>query len=171
MDVTIALQRAVRSFPAGTDALAAQLQMSRASLLHKVSPTYPTAHCSPEEALEIMDVTGDHGALHAQAQHLGYVLLPAPRSNDDKGHAMQALAVSVREFGEFVAVAAQSMADGTVTSPELNRLQAEGTQAMAAMQQLMKTAQAMHQAHPATAGGGTKRSAIKLAGQTSQHAA
>ena len=75
MDITIALQRAVRSFEHGTPALAARLGISQTSLLHKVSPTYPTAHCSPEEAVEIMQVTGDHGALHAMAGPLGYVLL------------------------------------------------------------------------------------------------
>jgi hypothetical protein len=146
MDVTIALQRAVQGFPLGTAALAARLSTSVHSLNHKVSPTYPGAHCSPEEALQIMQVTGDHGALHAQAMLLGYVLLPAPVEGEAHGETAMALARSVREFGEFVARVAGDLADGLCTANELADIQREGAEAQAAMQQLLVLAQQMHDA-------------------------
>lgn len=146
MDVTIALQRAVQGFALGTAALAARLNTSVHSLNHKVSPTYPGAHCSPEEALAIMQVTGDHGALHAQAMLLGYVLLPLPLQAHEPSEAALALARSVREFGEFVSRVAGDLADGRCTANELAAIQAEGAEAQHAIQQLLALAQQMHTA-------------------------
>lgn len=139
MDITIALQRAVRAFEHGTPALAARLGISQSSLLHKVSPTYPTAHCSPEEVVEIMQVTGDHGALHAMAGALGYVLLPGP-SLELQGESALALARTVAEFGEFAVVTANALADGQVSDNERARIEREAAQALAAIQQLLQVA-------------------------------
>lgn len=136
MDITIALQRAVRSFEHGTPALAARLGISQTSLLHKVSPTYPTAHCSPEEAVEIMQVTGDHGALHAMAGPLGYVLLPAPALHG-QGESASALARTVAEFGEFAVATASALADGRVSDNERARIEREASEALAAIEQLL----------------------------------
>lgn len=144
MDMTIALQRAVRGFEHGTAALAARMGLQQTSLYHKVSPTYPTAHCSPEEMLEIMQITGDHGALHALAGHLGYVLLPAPELSDET-EGMLALAESIREFGEFASETARGLADGRISDNELARIQREGFQALAAIEQLLKVAVRVHQ--------------------------
>lgn len=145
MDLTLALQRAVRGFALGTEALAARLRMSVTSLNHKVSPSYPGAHCSPEEACEIMEVTGDHGALHAMAGRLNYVLLPMPATTSAFGdETAQHLAETVREFGEFVSRAATDLADGRCTGNELVQLEREGAEAMAAMQRLLALAQRMH---------------------------
>lgn len=145
MDVTLALQRAVRGFPHGTEALAARLRVSVTSLSHKVSPTYPGAHCSPEEVLEIMDITGDDGPLHALAQARGYVLLPAPRVAMEGDSAGLALAHSVQAFGEFAAESARGLADGRVTGNELARLQREAADALAAIQALVRLAQRVHE--------------------------
>lgn len=144
MDITIALQRAVKQWPHGTAALAARMGLGVSSLLHKVSPTYPTAHASPEEAVEIMEVTGDHGALHAMAARLGYVLLPTPAV--DVTHApIAALADSVREFGEFVAEASTALADGRVSDNERRRIESEGAQALAAIERLLSIAQQLNE--------------------------
>lgn len=144
MDVTIALQRAVRGFALGTAALAARLGCSETSLNHKVSPTYPGAHCSPEEMRDIMELTGDHGALHALAAPLGYVLLPTPRVGDADGATAQALATSVREYAEFATEAAKGMLDGEVTDNELARLQREAAEAIAAINQLVRMGQQLN---------------------------
>lgn len=146
MDVTLALQRAVKAFPHGSDALAARLRISTTSLLHKVSPTYPGAHCSPEEALAIMEATNDHGALHAMAGQLGYVLLPMPGGEEAGGQIATHLATTVREFGEFVAEAARDLGEGKCTTNELARVEREGAEALAAIQQLLSLAQQLHAA-------------------------
>jgi hypothetical protein len=159
MDVTLALYRAVHGYLAGTEALAARLRMPRTSLLHKVSPTYPGAHCSPEEAVEIMDATGDHGALHAQAQRLGYVLLPMPALAEGQGdETARTLAATVQEFGEFMARAACDLADGRCTGTELANIEREGAESLAAIQKLLALAQQLHLAGqpPLRAVGGGK---------------
>lgn len=139
MDITIALQRASRNFEHGTAALAARLGMSITSLSHKTSPTYPGAHCSPEEMLELMQVTGDHGALHAMAVQLGYVLLPMP-AMESQAECTITLASAVAEFGEFIAEAAKDLADGRVTDNERARIEREGAQALAAIERLLQVA-------------------------------
>lgn len=147
MDITRALYRAVHAWPLGTDALAAALNMSRTSLLHKVNPAYPGAHPSPEEGLAIMQTTGDHGAHHTQGALLGYIHLPAPSlltTGSDETAAE--LAASVREFGEFITRAASDLADGRCTANELANIEREGGEAMAAMQRLLALAKRMHAA-------------------------
>lgn len=156
MDLTIALQRAVRGFEHGTAALAARMGLQLTSLYHKVSPTYPTSHCSPEEMLEIMQITGDHGALQALAGNLGYVLLPAPDLAADTPCTL-ALAQSVQEFGEFAAESARGLADGRISDNELARIEREGAQALAAIQELMRVAARVHQAGKPDAPAGLQR--------------
>lgn len=144
MDVTIALQRAVRGFPLGSAALAARLGVSVTSLSHKVSPTYPGAHCSPEETLDIMQITGDHGALQSMAAELGYVMLPAPELAHQQGDSVQALAAVVGNFGSFIAEAARDLADGRVTDNERGRIEAEAAQAIAAIDALLRLVQRLN---------------------------
>ena len=156
MDLTIALQRAVRGFEHGTAALAARMGLQLTSLYHKVSPTYPTSHCSPEEMLEIMQITGDHGALQALAGNLGYVLLPAPDLAADTPCTL-ALAQSVQEFGEFAAESARGLADGRISDNELARIEREGAQELAAIQELMRVAARVHQASRPDAPAGLQR--------------
>jgi hypothetical protein len=136
MDITIALQRAVRAFPLGSAALAARLGISPTSLAHKVSPTYPAAHASVEEACEIMEITNDHAALHAMAARLGYVLLPAPGAAVSQ-ESLQAMAATVREFGEFCFEVAGSVADGHVTDNERARVEAEAADTLGAIEGLL----------------------------------
>lgn len=144
MDVTIALQRAVRGFPLGSAALAARLGLSVTSLSHKVSPTYPNAHCSPEETLDIMQITGDHGALQAMAAELGYVILPSPELAHQEGDSAQALAAVVGRFGTFITEVAQDLADGRVTDNERGRIEAEAAQAIAAIDALLRLVQRLN---------------------------
>lgn len=146
MDLTLALQRAVRGYPLGTDALAARLCLSVTSLNHKVSPTYPGAHASPEEMTEIQEVTGDHSALHAMAARLGYVALAVPQAADAEDSSAMALAATVREFSDFASAAASGMADNRVTGNELAQIEREAGEAIAAINRLVGLAAAVHAA-------------------------
>lgn len=146
MDVTLALQRAVRGFPHGTAALATRMGMSQTSLLHKVSPTYPGAHCSPDEMLEIMEATGDDGPLEAMAASRGKLLVAAPSLGDDGGEASRVLAATVREFGAFVGEVAGDLADGVITRTELDRIEREGALALASIHALLQLAEKLNRA-------------------------
>lgn len=143
MDITRALQRAVRAFPHGTKALAAALGMSETTLNHKVSPTYPTQFCSPEEMLLLMQETGDKGALLALADGLDCMVLPLPSMRADGVHECTLkLLDAVREFSEFTGVTAESAEREGISDNELERIEAEGAEAIAAIQRLMAWAAA-----------------------------
>jgi DNA-binding transcriptional regulator YdaS (Cro superfamily) len=146
MDITLALQRAVRAFPHGTNALAARLGISPTSLSHKVSTTYPAAHCSPEEVLEIMQATGDVGALQAMADALGFVLIPLPKHDAHGDEAMATMMKTVKEFGDFVSEASNDLADGRISDNELARVEREGAEALGAIQALLAFVAGMNQA-------------------------
>ena len=138
MDITRALQRAVRDFPHGTKALAAALDMSPTTLLHKVSPTYPTQFCSPEEMLEIMRETGDTGPLVALADAVGCMVLPLPAlSADGSDECTRKLLDAVKEFSDFTQAMVESVEKDGINDNELQRLETEGAQAIAAIQKLM----------------------------------
>jgi hypothetical protein len=146
MDVTLALQRAVRGFPHGTAALATRMRMSQTSLLHKVSPTYPGAHCSPDEMLEIMEATGDDGPLEAMAATRGKLLIAAPSLGEDGSEASRVLAATVQEFGQFVSEVAGDLADGVITRSELERIEREGAHALASIHALLQLTERLNQA-------------------------
>jgi hypothetical protein len=143
MDITRALHRAVHNHPAGTAALAAQMGMSRHTLTHKCSPTDLTAHCSPEEAAMIMEITGDHGPLQAMADRLGYICLSRMACDEATDGELVA---AVREFGEFLHASSSGMADGQVSDNELGRIEAEASDAISRINQLVAKARAINQA-------------------------
>lgn len=145
MDITLALQRAVRNFAHGSAALAARLGMSVHTLNHKVSPTYSSAECSVEEAAEICEVTGDMGPLHAFAARLQHVAMPAALGVDVGDQAAHQLAETVREFGEFVSATATAVADGRVSRNELATVERDGAEAIAAINALVQIARRVHE--------------------------
>lgn len=152
MDITLALQRAVRAYPHGTQALAAAMGMSATTLNHKTSPTYPTQFCSPEEMLQLMEITGDDGALHALAHARHCVLVPLPQRGEAGGdETLTALLLdAVREFAEATeavtkAVQEKSAGKREIKANELATIESEGTQAIAAIQQLMAWAARAHE--------------------------
>lgn len=67
MNITGLLHNAVRNFRGpepedsnGAAGLSVYMGITAVSLSHKVSPTYPSAHCSPEEIVAICQLTRDH---------------------------------------------------------------------------------------------------------------
>lgn len=138
MNITDALYRAVHSYAGGSESLAPRMGMRASSLDHKVSPTYPGAHCSPEEMVAICELTGDHGPLQALALRLGYALLPLAKYEGSQADAelVRQLATSVREFGEFISEISTDLADGKVSDNELRRIEHELADMMGAAQSL-----------------------------------
>jgi len=154
MNITDALYRAAHNYEhGGIDALALRLGISASSLAHKVSPTYPGAHCSPGELAQICELTGDHSAVVALASRLGYVLIPVAQGNAPAEFSRE-LAATVREFGQLITETAGALADGRVTDTEQRRIEREGAQSIAAIQQLIAlTAKKNQDAKPAAARG------------------
>lgn len=154
MNITGLLYNAVRHFRGpepedsnGAAGLSAFMGITATSLSHKVSPTYPSAHCSPEEIVAICQLTRDHAPLQAMAKALGYVLLPVvpPDAEMDPQYVAQVTA-SAKEFGEFLAEATTSYADRQIDDAEMRKLTKEFAESMAAQAHLFALLQAKHQA-------------------------
>jgi len=147
--------------PPGMGTLAGALGIAESSLQNKVSITNHAAHCSPEEMARIMDITGDHGALHALNARLGYVAMALPQlSNFEDDSAVQLMTTTIKEFGELMAEASADLANGRVTDNQMARISKEGIEAIAAIQQLLSFAQQRNDASkPAAVRGGTLRAA------------
>ena len=156
MNVTSALYRAAHGHARGMADLAGYLGISEHSLGHKVSPTYPGAHCSPDEVVTICEVTGDLGPLVAMAQRLGQMLMPLPSGGAAaQGDLARRLAEACREFGEFVSEISGDLADGRVTQTELRRIEREAGELIGVVHVLRAHAGALaEQGRPAAAGGG-----------------
>lgn len=146
MNVTAALYRAAHNFPHGMANLAGFLGVSEHSLQHKVSPTYPTAHCSPEEVVRICEVTGDLGPLQAMASRLGQMVMPIPTAAGVDGDLAHKLADTCKEFGELISEISGDLADGKVTPNELARIEREAGQLIGAVHMLLAHANALAQA-------------------------
>ena len=104
MNITGLLHNAVRNFRGpepedsnGAAGLSVYMGITAVSLSHKVSPTYPSAHCSPEEIVAICQLTRDHAPLQAMAKALGYVLLPVvpPDAEMDPQYVAQVTASAI----------------------------------------------------------------------------
>lgn len=143
MNTTAALYRAAHGFPHGMANLAGFLGISEHSLQHKVSPTYPGAHCSPEEVVRICEVTGDLGPLQAMASRLGQMVTPIPAAAGVDGDLARKLADTCKEFGEFVTEISGDLADGRVTPNEMQRIEREAGELIGAVHMLLSHANAI----------------------------
>ena len=147
MILTTHLYRAAHNSTLGMAKLAETIStpdepVTESSLQKKVNMRYPGAHCSPEQALRIMELTGDHGMLFEQCQRLGYVAMALPQLADggDKS-VLESMTTTIREFSEFMAEISKDLADKNVNDNELQRIEKEGSEALAAIQQLIAFAQ------------------------------
>lgn len=146
MNSTAALYRAAHGYQPGMAQLAGCLGISEHSLQHKVSPSYPGAHCSPDEVMAICELTGDLGPIAAMAARCGQMLLPLPSVNGVKGDLACKLAGTCKEFGEFVSEISGDLADGQVTPNELRRIEREAGELIAEVHALLAHAAALAEA-------------------------
>ncbi|WP_295851018.1 phage regulatory CII family protein [uncultured Xylophilus sp.] len=160
MNITALLYNAVRRFRGvepedsnGAAGLAPYMGLTSTSLSHKVSPTYASAHCSPDEVVMICKLTQDHAPLQAMAMQLGYALLPiAPATGDGDPDYVQRMSSSVAEFGQFIAEASSSYADRSIDDNEMARITQEFAESMSAQAHLFALLKAKHlKAKPAAA--------------------
>lgn len=152
MSLTTHLYRAAHNHPRGMADLAEALStpdepVSESSLQKKVNARYPGAHCSPEQAMRIMEHTGDHGYFFAQGRRLGYVSLPLPQLADGvDASTVQLMTSSIKEFGELMTEVAADLANGKVNDNEMDRIEKEGLEAIAAIPQMIAHAQQLNAA-------------------------
>ena len=87
----------------GSSGLAPYMGLTSTSLSHKVSPTYPNTNLSPDELLQVMELTGDHSAFLAMALRLGYAPIPLPKPGEHSDEIFNSLMTkSIKEYGESI---------------------------------------------------------------------
>jgi hypothetical protein len=155
MDPQDALYNAARSYPGSVEALAHRMGMSPAVLRNKLSPNVKTHHVTLSEASSIVEFLReakcDDALMPLQAlnwQH-GLVALPMPDvSHLSDEELAQAVLRVMKENGDVANVLQSSLADGEITTQELDAIEHEVQEAMASLAHLLERARAKHNAKP-----------------------
>lgn len=144
MNVHDAAHATVHDYPGGAASLAPRLGMQQAVLNSKVNPNTHTHHLSLTEAMRVMAMTGDHRILRAQCDELGY-LPPIPRLEVAVSDAalLETYTRLMAELGDFSREFHAALADGQLSHAEIDRMQDEMMEFMAAGEQLMQRARAI----------------------------
>jgi hypothetical protein len=146
MDVTRTLQKAVKEYQWGTASLAAAMGVSSDKvLLAKVDPNRRETHLSPEEVVQVQKITGDHGALFAMAEELGYLCLANPAANQVLGDCAEHLVDSVARCSDYFKTISAATSDGQIKLNELKEIDARCLEAMAALVALRAWAAKKHE--------------------------
>jgi hypothetical protein len=142
MNLQDALYTVARKFPDGLDKLAKLMGMSEAVLRMKVSPKVTTHHLSDAEFSEVIQLCHEAGVedallpLRALNWKHGLVAFSLPALGE---HTDEQLANTVcrvmKEAGDVAASVAESMADGKITMQEMDKIEREFQEALAAMGQ------------------------------------
>lgn len=156
MDVMAAAFRLVNDAPGGATALASMLGKNPATLSHEVNPRYPTAKLGLADAVKLTLLTGDLQVLNAFALSVSCMVIPLVAAVPGAEGAAARTAQLAREFGELMAACASSMADGTVTDNELERIEREGAELIGALQSLLSEVRGIN-----AAGKSQQRSALQ----------
>jgi hypothetical protein len=123
MNVLDAAYALGHDYAGGAHALGPRLGMTGKMLANKLNPNDTNHKLTLDEAQRMQALTGDHRILHAMADELGYVAIPAPTiCDEDVNHAMARMC---SEFSDYMRKASDSMADGRVTTNERKGLERE----------------------------------------------
>ena len=147
MDVMLAAFRMIKDYPGGAVALAPVVGKTAATLSHEVSPNYPTAKFGLADAVALSQWTNDRQVLTAFAAELSCMVVPLPADVPGVEGVAPRTAQLAREFSDLMTELATSLADGHVSTNELGRIEREGSELMAALQSLLGTVRALHDAH------------------------
>lgn len=99
-----------------------------------------------DKLLPLMDACGSDAPVEFLARERGGVFLKVDQPAQEGGELAKTLAASVREFGEFMAETAASIADGRIPRDQLDRIQKEGQEAVEAILTMMRLARVTHEA-------------------------
>ena len=106
----------------GSIALAARMGMSSTVLNNKVNPATNTHHLRLDEALTIMEYTGDHSIIQSMAQRLGGEFHTTDVTATQASIFMSALSTSVCQ-GDIMAEIQKALEDGRIDCAEEAALQ------------------------------------------------
>lgn len=139
-----ALYTIARNYPGGIEALAQRMGKTVPVMYNKLRPGIQTHYASFEEATEIIELCVDAGnedamlPAHAFAWRLSHVMLPVPRMTEARTEDLtQTVCRTMKEMGDVAAGIYDSLNnDGKIRQDELDRLEKEFREAIAAMTEL-----------------------------------
>lgn len=139
-----ALYTIARAYPGGIEALAQRMRKTVPVMYNKLRPGIQTHHTTFEEATEIVELCVDAGVkdamlpAHAYAWRLGHVMLPVPRMTEMPDEDLtQTVCRTMKEFGDVASGIYDSLRnDGKIRADELDMLEKEFREAIAAMTEL-----------------------------------
>lgn len=139
-----ALYTVARSYPGGIEALAQRMRKTVPVMYNKLRPGIQTHYTSFEEATEIMELCAGAGVedallpAHAMVWRLNHVMLPVPRVTDARNEDLtQTVCRTMKEMGDVASGIYDSLNnDGKIRANELERLEKEFREAIAAMTEL-----------------------------------
>ncbi len=135
-------RRAVKHAPNGlsAEAVAERVGIRYSTLLSQLSG-HDAHKLGADLLVPIMVATGCRAPIRHMAAELGGVFVELPPVSALNDAVTQSLVASVREFGEFAAQVAQSIDDGVIRRDELDRIFADGLDAVAAILQVIRRAE------------------------------
>ena len=126
MNVLDAAHKISHEYPGGAEALAQRMGIKPAVFRSKLNPNCSTHHLYLDESVRLQELAGRSDILHAMAEALGFVCIPAARCDLVSDEALlDAFARLVCELGDLSRVFNDSLADGRVTPREFERMRKE----------------------------------------------
>jgi len=141
--VTDAAYNTVHDHPGGAPVLAVRLGVASPRVLdNKVNPNCGHHKLTLDEAVKLIDFTGDLRILQAMAERAGQLLIPLPVLDNVSDTALLETYTNLfKEVGEFSAVFHDALADGRITRAELERMRKEMHDSFRAGEELLSRAE------------------------------
>ncbi len=149
MKIAQAAYATVHEYAEGTEVLAQAIGIkSKQVLINKVSTSSTKSHyLTLSEAERIIKFTGDVRMIHALADEMGGVYVPAPLNGDARSiTVMSDISKMSQEFGALIQEVANDIQDGVITDNEFKRIESEANKLRVALAILVADLSAMHDA-------------------------
>jgi hypothetical protein len=133
-----------RAYPGGAEALALRMKKNPTTLSHELRGQ-GTAKLGLEDAAAMTDLSGDLRILEAWNADMGLLVIRMPEPKDGPaGSCLDKLSQTAREFSELVAEVAGDLGDGKLNDNELQRIEREAADVLAAVHALLGEARSLN---------------------------
>lgn len=135
-------REAVKHAPSGlsAEAVAERVGLRYSTLMSQLSG-HDAHKLGADMLVPIMLATGSRAPIKLMAKALGGVFVELPPVSAQDDAVTRSLVASVREFGDFAAQVAQSLDDGSLSREEVDRIDADGLDAVSAILQVIRRAE------------------------------
>lgn len=136
MNLLDAAYHVVSDYPGGAHSLAPRMGKAMSTLSHELTSS-GTAKLGLMDAEKITTLTGDLRILAAFAANCGQMIVPLPHvPHADAEDCMKRLAATVNEFSQLMGEVSASLADGSISDNEMERIDRESGELIASLHHL-----------------------------------